>query len=808
MEKQKIHLVCNAHLDPVWLWQRTEGMAEALSTFRIAADFCERYDNFVFNHNESVLYEWVLENEPELFERIKKLVKTGKWRIMGGWYLQPDVIMPCGESIIRQIRTGNEFFKKHFGYVPKTAINFDSFGHSKGLVQIIKKCGYDNYAYLRPRDVECRPFVWKGFDGSEVKAYKMYDWYNTPKGRALERIENYLKDFPEREINMVTWGIGNHGGGPSEKDLNDINNFAAAQSEIDFVHSDFDTYFNELDKNELETVDSSLMHCMVGCYTSMVRVKQGHRNLENRLNLCEKMLCQSGVEYDKNEMLNAEKALLFTEFHDVLPGSAVRKTEEDSLRLIGYGDEIIDRLIAKSFFKLCQGQPKAKEGEIPVLIYNPHPYSVEADFEVEFQLAEQNFKDEITVGKIRDENGNIVPCQNEKEDCTMSWDWRKKIVFHAVAKPMGITRFDCELYPTPQYVKVKPWKEDENYIILENNNTVVKINKKTGLVDTYSVNGEDMLKEGGIKIKAYKDNEDPWGMKVLNFKEYLGEFKLLSDEEANEKRGYPEENIPAVSVIENGELRTKVQAMFKYSDSFAVVTYTFSKKSSYLDIDVKMLTADVHTMFKLCIDTTMPEDSSAMVQAMFGTEEVYKEENEVAFQKWCGLKSGDKTFAVINGGTYGGSFDKNKINISLLRTAVYAAHPNDVGRPNAPHDRMHEHLDMGERDFRFRLAPNAEYIDYDAEIFNQKLFVLSFFPSGNGELPKEGATVDNKNILLSAFRNTEKGMLIRLYNSKSNTEKCKLSYDGAEKIFEFSPYEVKTFIKTGKEFKETNMLGE
>ena len=87
----KIHLLCNAHLDPVWLWQRSEGMAEAMATFRIAADFCERYDNFVFNHNESVLYEWVLENEPELFEKIKKLVKVGRWRIMGGWYLQPEI---------------------------------------------------------------------------------------------------------------------------------------------------------------------------------------------------------------------------------------------------------------------------------------------------------------------------------------------------------------------------------------------------------------------------------------------------------------------------------------------------------------------------------------------------------------------------------------------------------------------------------------------------------------------------------------------------------------------------------------------
>ena len=78
---RKIHLICNAHLDPVWLWQRAEGIGEALSTFKIAADFCEKYDGFVFNHNETLLYEWIEEYEPELFERIQKLVADRKWHI-------------------------------------------------------------------------------------------------------------------------------------------------------------------------------------------------------------------------------------------------------------------------------------------------------------------------------------------------------------------------------------------------------------------------------------------------------------------------------------------------------------------------------------------------------------------------------------------------------------------------------------------------------------------------------------------------------------------------------------------------------
>ena len=101
---KRLHLVCNAHIDPLWLWELEEGISAALSTFRVAADFCETYDGYVFNHNEAMLYEWVEEYEPILFKRIQRLVKEGKWHIMGGWYLQPDCNMPSGESFIRQIK--------------------------------------------------------------------------------------------------------------------------------------------------------------------------------------------------------------------------------------------------------------------------------------------------------------------------------------------------------------------------------------------------------------------------------------------------------------------------------------------------------------------------------------------------------------------------------------------------------------------------------------------------------------------------------------------------------------------------------
>ncbi|WJH34435.1 hypothetical protein N6H14_32215 [Paenibacillus sp. CC-CFT747] len=215
---RNVHLICNAHLDPAWLWQIEEGAGEALSTFRIAADFCEAYDGFVFNHNEVILYQWIEEYDPALFERIQRLVAEGKWHIMGGWYLQPDCNMPSGESFVRQILTGRRYFQEKFGARPTTAINFDPFGHTRGLVQIMSKAGYDSYIVCRPGDNDCPlpgdEFVWVGYDGSEVIGHRAYKAYLSGRGKAHLKVEGFLADHPEKETGMVLWGIGNHGEAP------------------------------------------------------------------------------------------------------------------------------------------------------------------------------------------------------------------------------------------------------------------------------------------------------------------------------------------------------------------------------------------------------------------------------------------------------------------------------------------------------------------------------------------------------------------------------------------------------------------
>ena len=290
-----LHLVCNAHIDVVWLWNIEEGVAETLSTYRVAADFCDNYDGFVFCHNEAILYQWVEEYDPVLFARIQKLVKEGKWHIMGGWYLQPDANMPSGESFVRQILEGRYYFKEKFGVVPTDAMNFDSFGHSRGLVQILAKSGYKSYLFCRPEpdmlNLPAEDFYWVGPDGSKILCHRAYNSYESHRGEADLKIKGWMDKNPNAKVGLVLWGIGNHGGGPSRVDYQKIKELNENTEAYNIIHSNPEAYFSELLEKESNIPEyrGILNPRYTGCYTTQSRIKMLHRQLENELFKTEKM---------------------------------------------------------------------------------------------------------------------------------------------------------------------------------------------------------------------------------------------------------------------------------------------------------------------------------------------------------------------------------------------------------------------------------------------------------------------------------------------------------------------------------------
>ena len=219
MSIPRVHLICNAHLDPVWQWRWEEGCAAALATFRTAVQLLHEDRHFVFNHNESVLYRWVEEYDPRLFDEIQQLVRAGRWSISGGWYLQPDANLPGLESFIRHISEGRRYFQQRFGVKPRVAYNFDSFGHHGGLPQILRRAGYDMYIHMRPQqDDFALPsdlYRWRGVDGSEILTLRItVGLYLTERDNLDSRLREgaALAVKLNRDVPLF-WGLGDHGGG-------------------------------------------------------------------------------------------------------------------------------------------------------------------------------------------------------------------------------------------------------------------------------------------------------------------------------------------------------------------------------------------------------------------------------------------------------------------------------------------------------------------------------------------------------------------------------------------------------------------
>jgi len=282
LRRPRLHLICNAHLDPVWQWRWEEGAAEAVATFATAAALLREHPRFVFNHNEAVLYRWVERLDPGLFREIRRLVRAGRWSVSGGWHLQPDANLPGLESLVRQVIEGRRYFAARFGARPVAACNFDSFGHGGGLPQLLRLAGYTMYIHMRPQKTELELpadlYRWRGVDGSEVLALRIeVGLYHTERNNLRTRLEEAadLALSLGRDV-AVFWGLGDHGGGATREDLALIDEFAGRERRVAVLHSTPDRLYTALAPlaKTAPLVTGDLQRVFTGCYTSLSRVKR------------------------------------------------------------------------------------------------------------------------------------------------------------------------------------------------------------------------------------------------------------------------------------------------------------------------------------------------------------------------------------------------------------------------------------------------------------------------------------------------------------------------------------------------------
>ncbi len=808
MKKRRIHLVCNAHLDPVWLWEWEEGAAEALSTFRVAADFCERYDDFVFCHNEAILYRWVEEYEPALFERIGKLVKAGKWHVMGGWWLQPDCNMPSGESFIRQILVGKTYFKDRFGVEPRTAINFDPFGHTRGLAQILAKSGYDAYLFCRPQTPFFRTradqFLWEGFDGSRVMAHRVQEYYCTPAGAARGKVERVIESHADRPVDVVLWGVGNHGGGASRVDLEALAKLIRAREDVEIFHSTPDAYFAELGKRaELHVHTQDINPFAVGCYTSIIRIKQKHRRLENALYMAEKMAVaawtQGSMDYPREELAAATEDLLTAEFHDVLPGSCIQAAEESALRLLDHGLEILSRVQTRAFFALAAGQRKGKPEAMPVLAYNPHPYPLPTVVECEFQMPGQNWTGSW-IDYTATVDGKAVPCQVEQEASNIATDWRKRVAVAVTLPPGRMTRIDC--YPV--HLKRRPrvkLRAREGRIRFKTGELEVIVNTRTGLVDRYRARGIDLVDKGAFQPQAVADDCDAWGMCKGGYGKVIGRFRPPPKAEAARLSGLDDASQPAVRVIEDGPVRVIVEAVLSWGHSAVIQRYKLPRRGTRIEVETRVYWNEKDTLLKLAVPVPGAVDAF-LGQTACGVQPLPGNGEEAVAQKWTALVYDDGKHALtwINDGVYGCDLRGRTVRASLVRSPAYSGHPI-MDLPVVPPDRFTARIDQGERLFRFwfdggEAKAQLDAVDRAALALNEKPFVVSFFPSGQGRRPKPLAEISDKVVQIQALKKAQKGddLIVRLFEptGRKRTTTLSLPCIGLKRKVSLGAFEIKT----------------
>lgn len=807
---KQLYMVCNAHIDPVWLWEWEEGAAEALSTFHTAADFCEQEKGLVFNHNEALLYQWVETYDPPLFARIQRLVKAGRWHIMGGWFLQPDCVMPCGESITRQILRGRQYFMQKFGTVPLTAINFDPFGHSRGLVQILVQAGYTSYLVCRPGEVKhalkTRDFLWKGFDRSEILVHHCADTlYRTDLGHAAEALESFLSKQTAWDAALFLWGVGDHGGGPSRKDLRDLQALYARHTDIRFIQATPEAYFATVNRQNLPTWSRPLTPELTGCYVSQHKVKQMHRRLENRLYSVEKLACLAAMQglmaYPRDTLRQAEQALLEAEFHDVLSGTAIPSAEQAFLEKMGHGMELLSQIRARALFALSKGMRPLEPGESAILVYNPHPYPVHAPIECEMVLPEQN----LTGGFMMPEvacNGLPVQSQISQPETNFFVDWRKRVVIDASLPPCSVTRFDCRL----QRLEAMPIPDDDESqdICFENGDLQVRINRHTGALDRYALGGvEYLLPQSGL-VHVFEDGYDCWNFGSSLHERASGAFSLMTPEECAAFSTSGLQRLSPVRIVESGDVRVVVEAAFAYRSSKMLVQYILPRSGGEVGIRIRLFFMERDSVAKLIFFTPIVRGQHPG-QSIWGTQMLDADGHDDVCLRWCGIRDATRFLTVINDSTYASAVHPDgRLSIPLLRTPAYATSDSADGTTSAmPRHRYTQRMDQGEHTFQFFIqggppALRETLIDREAQTHAEAPVSLAMNPCGSGKKHQNAMiSLAHASILLESMKQAEDGagFILRLRNPLPTPQTCSLFLAGKaiEPAISMGGYEVATY---------------
>ena len=805
----KFHMIGNSHIDAVWLWTWPEGMSAVVSAFRSALERMKEDPEFTFTASSAQFYEWVAATDPDLMAQIRERVKEGRWSVVGGWWVEPDVNIPNGESLIRQGLYGQRVFQQLFGHRVEIGSNPDSFGHPGTLPQILKLQGLRGYMFMRPQPQEkvlpSDVFWWEGADGTRILAYHIPIAYGDYDGPIVHRVHRIVSDLPEPTKDLMAfYGAGDHGGGPTKINIQSIRAARNEPGAPTMIFSTPDKYFDEV-KNlpGLPIVADDLQHHSVGCYTALSEVKKNNRTAEAALVTGEKFAILgsvvAGADYPQGEFTSAWKKVLLMQFHDSLAGSALPAHYEMARQAHGYAIEVGTQAMYQAAEKIAWQIPTTDANSEYVVVFNPHAW--DANLNVEYELGWEWTSGATPESQSIQTNSSLVddrgrPIAHQWTQATTTIDDRKRLVFRAPVPAFGYRQFQLRKV-APAAVPESPVHAQGNE--LENEHLRVRFADD----GTYSIYDKDANAEvfgkGKGRAVVLDDPSDTWSHDVKAYTKEAGAFDNAQ-----------------FHALENGPLRATIRVRSHYGASSLETDWMLYAGARTLEARVAL---DWHEHLKI-LKFSFPVDVQNP-QPTYEIADGYKvrkaQGDEDPGQRWIDV-SGERGsakygLAVINDAKYGYSVNGGDLRISIVRSPVYAQFEREL-KPDG------EYLwqDQGRQIFRMLLVPHAAGwreagIVRMAEEFTSPVPVL-YQGIHPGSRPGSASflSVDVPNVVVSAVKKSEDGddIIVRCYETEGRAATATLNLGIVNRRWTgtFRPLEIKTLRvpRAGGVIHEVNAL--
>ncbi len=772
-----VHAVGHAHIDVGWLWPVKESIRKAARTFSTQLDLMEKYPEYIFGASQPQLYQFIKDNYPELFEKIKLQVKAGRWELQGGMWVEADCNISGGESLVRQFLHGKNFFMDEFGVDVKNLWLPDVFGYSAALPQIIRKSGCDYFltqklSWSQVNKFPYEAFWWQGLDGSRVLTHflpeKNYNSDLLPE-KLIAAQNNFAENsFLSRFISL--FGMGDGGGGASPEYLENRRRQENLEYTPKVKCSRADEFF-ELLKDDADFLDSwngeLYLEYHRGTYTVQAATKRNNRKCEELLAASEFLFSHLPMEKYPSEFMDKMwKMLLRNQFHDILPGSSItevyRDADADYAEIISGCRKELDRTALELFEK----------NEKSMVLVNT--LSTEYSGVMELPESWSGFR-------IVDENGKTLPVQLEDGKLLAS---------------VSLPGTSFSVIHRKENIEVNQISR-RNELVLENSFIRYEFSETGQLISAKDKEtGREFISAPGNVLSIYHDRSnyfEAWDVDIF----YMQEKNADLDGE--------------FSGSFTGPVRSGLEFTFHYGKSSIRQVITLTPQSRRLDFETSVSWHESRRMLRTAFPVAV-QSPEALFDIQYGHIRRATHNNtswetaqfEVCAHKFADLSDAAGGAALLNDCKYGYRVKGNIIDLALLRSPK---HPDF-------------YADMGEHVFTYSFYPHnggmtASGVQESAAALNR---VPLSFPGFT--LPEISSPVRLKGqgVILSALKKAEKeeSLVIRLVENKGEFSKITLELsgknailietnlieweNGAEFIAEngrvelkFSPFEIRTF---------------